>query len=66
MGSMATVSRRVEASAGYARTVATLSPGFGGGRLLCSHAPSRRSYVGANFEGTRGRLLEAGRLVAAF
>ena len=33
------------------RTVAMHAPGFGGGRLYCSHAPSRRRYVGAVLEG---------------
>ena len=28
------------------------APGFGGGRLYCSHAPSHRRYVDADFEGT--------------
>ena len=57
------------------------APGFGGGRLYCSHAPSHRRYVDADFEGTnltalwepaswsrpsRGRLLEAGPPAAFF
>ena len=51
------------------------APGFGGGRLHCSHAPSHRRYADADFEGTiltalsepaswsrpsRDRLLRAG------
>ena len=28
------------------------APGFGGGRLYCSHAPSHHRYVDADFEGT--------------
>ena len=32
-------------------TVATRAPGFGGGRLYCSHAPSHHRYVGAALEG---------------
>ena len=49
---------------------------FGGGRLHCSHAPSHRRYVDADFEGTiltalwesasRGRLLGAGPPAAFF
>ena len=28
------------------------APGFGGGRLYCSHAPSHHRYMDADFEGT--------------
>src|SRR4051812_23574028 len=57
------------------------APGFGGGRLHCSHAPSHRRYVVAGLEGTiltapwelaswsrpsRGRLLGAGPPAAFF
>ena len=57
------------------------APGFGGGRLYYSHAPSHRRYVDADFEGTiltalwepaswsrpsRGRLLGAGPPAAFF
>src|SRR3954466_13208633 len=64
-------------TAHYARR----APGFGGGRLYCSHAPSHRRYVGAGLEGSiltaswepaswsrpsHGRLLGAGPLAAFF
>ena len=57
------------------------APGFGGGRLHCSHAPSHRRYVDADFEGmvltalwepapwsrpSRSRLLGAGPPAAFF
>ena len=60
---------------------ASRAPGFGGGGLHCSHAPSHRRYVGADSEGTTlaawwgaascrrpsyGRLLGAGPLVVFF
>ena len=62
MGSMATVSRRARDDRPVRGTVATSAPGFGGGRMYCSHVPSHRGYVGANFEGVLvGRLLGVGR-----
>ena len=48
---MAKVPRRTRDGRPVCHTVATLTPGFGGGRLHCSHAPYYRRYVGANFEG---------------
>ena len=42
MVNMATVSRRTGDGRPVRRTVAMRAPGFGGGRLYCSHAPSHR------------------------
>ena len=63
MGNMAIVSRRARDGRPVRNTVVTPAPGFGGGKLYCSHASSRRCYVGANFEGAMvGRLLGVGPL----
>ena len=51
MVNMATVPRRMGDGRPIRRTVAMRAPGFGGGRLYCSHAPSRHRYVGAVLEG---------------
>ena len=48
---MATVPRRTGDGRPVRRTVASRAPGFRGGRLYCSHAPSHHRYVGAALVG---------------
>jgi hypothetical protein len=57
MSGMATVPHRAQGVRLVRCTVATFCPGFGVAGLYCSQALSRHVYVGANFEGARGRLL---------
>ena len=54
---MATVPRRTGDGRPVRRTVAMHSPGFGGGRVCCSHAKSRHRYGRWSLEAAFGRLL---------
>ena len=54
---MATVPRRTGDGRPVLRTVAMRSPGFGGGRVRCSHAPSRHRYGGWTLGCVLRRLL---------